>query len=208
MELSLIFKNIRRYKKWTQAEFANKIAVSRSSIAQIETNNNKPSRNMILNILETISLPEQLKNELKSHLSELEKITEKDNALNILGFEFSSLNTSEKESYNLLSQLWFYRNILLTISITLKNNHDYKFDEEEVKLFKRVENRINLLTPAVLLSRGIESETIYKISITLEDLKSQVKKYSHLINSKFENEIRTLDDLFESKNYDVEDIPF
>jgi transcriptional regulator with XRE-family HTH domain len=67
MDFSLIFKDLRRAKKLTQIDFAKKLAVSRSTIAQIETSINKPSRETILRILEIFDVPDNLRRQLEEY---------------------------------------------------------------------------------------------------------------------------------------------
>lgn len=211
IDFSTIFKDIRRHNKYSQLEFANKIALSRSAIAQVETNKNKPSRSVILTILETIDLPENIKIELKKYVSLKEWVNVGvTNKTDNFRFNADELVGDRKEAYDLLVKLWTYQPILLALSLSLKNFISYEFNEEEVLLFEKIENRIKILTPIVILNRDLDPETFYRIEITLRDLKTQIKEYSNLINSKFNENTRQLTDINNPKNYNEisDDFPF
>lgn len=60
---------MRRSENLTQGELANKLSISRSAIAQIESSNNNPSRNLILNLLEVFVIAADLRKELTDYVN-------------------------------------------------------------------------------------------------------------------------------------------
>jgi transcriptional regulator with XRE-family HTH domain len=67
MDFSLIFEDLRKQRKLTQIDFAKKLSISRSSVAQIESSNSKPSREVILRILEGFDISEDLKKKFEEY---------------------------------------------------------------------------------------------------------------------------------------------
>lgn len=85
MNYALIFKDLRRKEKLTQNDFANKLNVSRSAIAQIESANNNPSRDLILKVVEMFDLSEDLKREINEAVNGFKAVTnESENTVDLL----------------------------------------------------------------------------------------------------------------------------
>lgn len=69
---ALKFKEIRKFEKLTQQQFADKLGVSRNSIAQIEMGKNTPTTDLLLKILEMFFLtPNYLFDYEENNVSEI-----------------------------------------------------------------------------------------------------------------------------------------
>ena len=129
MDYSLIFKDLRRKEKLTQNDFANKLNVSRSAIAQIESANNNPSRDLILKIVEMFDVPEDLKNEINESINVPKAVTkESKNAVDLLQNNRKSIY-SQHNLHETYFELIKNKKIILCLCVLLMEHDPLKLNE-------------------------------------------------------------------------------
>jgi transcriptional regulator with XRE-family HTH domain len=205
MNYSLIFKDLRRKEKLTQNDFANKLNVSRSAIAQIESANNNPSRDLVLRILEVFEVADELRNEINESISGFKAVTkEVENAVDL-----SENNRKSIYSQHNLHETYFKlirnKKIILCLCVLLKQNDPNKLTENHRIRLNKIETSISLLTNYVH-ARKSYLEKAFTVTVSdLDDSNILIQEFTDLVLPHYSNKIRDFKDLFYDKEYEDED---
>ncbi len=152
MNFATIFRRIRKELNFTQAEFAYRLSVSRSAIAQIETSKNKPSKNIIEDILTNFNISSSLKNELKNYVDLNEEVNVEVNNKNNIS---DSKKNIGKDLMDLHSE--FSRTIISLEKVlhTVYRHGFYDgFDEKEIEIIKDLQEYI-MIKPILILTNKL-----------------------------------------------------
>lgn len=208
MNYSLIFKDLRRKEKLTQNDFANKLNVSRSAIAQIESANNNPSRDLILRILEVFEVADDLRNEINESISGFKAVTEEvENAVDLSQNNRKSIYSKESrvETYD---KLIINKKIILCLCILIEKHDEIELTESIRKRLNKIETSISLLTNYVHARKSYLDKAFTETVSDLMDSDKLIDEITYLILPHYSNRIRDFKDLFHTKEYKDEDISF
>lgn len=208
MNYSLIFKDLRRKEKLTQNDFANKLNVSRSAIAQIESANNNPSRDLILRILEVFDVADDLRNEINESISGFKAVTEEvENAVDLSQNNRKSIYSKESrvETYD---KLIINKKIILCLCILIEKHDEIELTESIRKRLNKIETSISLLTNYVHARKSYLDKAFTETVSDLMDSDKLIDEITYLILPHYSNRIRDFKDLFHTKEYKDEDISF
>lgn len=203
MDFSILFKDIRRHGKLTQDQFANKLNVSRSAIAQIESSKNNPSRDLMLNILEKIDMPIDLKQKLEEKIGIKEgRVVELKGTI----FNADELDINKKEAYEIWTKLLTNRDVLLSLCFALKEIGGVVFTNEEIDKLNKVDEATQYLFKILIPYKNVnyinvDKEFLYKTQKILEESNKYIREYTFKLSEIYENRFRVFDDLKEYKNY-------
>lgn len=212
MDFARLFKDIRRSENLTQSQFSEKLNISRSAIAQIESSKNNPSRDLTLNILDKFSLSNEIREKLESHAG-----IKEDKVVNLTGvlFNYNELDNSKKKVYEMWIELGKNKDILMSLCFALKEIYSIKFSSEEIEKLKKIEEVIQYLFKILIPYENssyvnIDSEFLIKTNNVLQNSNQYIKEYTFKLSNLYSNKIRFFEDLNEYKNYkDIsEDFPF
>ena len=205
MNYSLIFKDLRRKEKLTQNDFANKLNVSRSAIAQIESANNNPSRDLILRILEVFEVADDLRNEINESISGFKAVTEEvENAVDLSQNNRKSIYSKESrvETYDKLIK---NKKIILCLCILIEEHDEIELTESIRKRLNKIETSISLLTNYVHARKSYLDKAFTETVSDLMDSYKLIDEITFLILPHYSNRIRDFKDLFHAKEYKDED---
>jgi transcriptional regulator with XRE-family HTH domain len=203
MDFSLIFKDLRRAKKLTQIDFAKKLAVSRSTIAQIETSINKPSRETILRILEIFDVPDNLRRQL-------EEYADGNVSLHVEGKDVTDVNDripdySKETVWETYGRLATNKKIILCLGILLKETQSYEFTADEKSRLLRIDTAISYMESLAFGRIQFRERLFNKVNADLKASDEFIDEFSNLVLPNYKNRIRDFKDLFYSNTYENED---
>lgn len=208
MNYALIFKDLRRKEKLTQNDFANKLNVSRSAIAQIESANNNPSRDLILKVVEMFDLSEDLKREINEAVNGFKAVTnESENAVDLLLDNKKSIYSKENlmKTYGSLIK---NKKIILCLCILATEHSEIELTESHRKRLQKIEMSISLLTNYIFARKSYLDKAHTATVSDLIDSYELINEITDLILPHYSNRIRDFRDLFDPKEYKDEDISF
>lgn len=212
MNFAILFKDIRRKENLTQSQFADKLKVSRSAIAQIESSKNNPSRDLTLNILDKFNLPHETKKVLEEHAGvKNNKVTH----LKGVVFSYDELDDNKKKAYEMWNELGRNKDVLMSLCFALKEIYKITFTDEEIKKLNKVNEVFSYLFKILIpydssIYVNIDVEFLIKTNGVLEDSKRYIREYNLKLSSLYNNKVRVFDDLIEYKNYEdsLDEFPF
>lgn len=206
MDYSLIFKDLRRKEKLTQNDFANKLNVSRSAIAQIESANNNPSRDLLLKIVEMFDVPEDLKNEINESIN-VPKAVNRDveNAVSLLRNDTKKNIYSQNDLSETYGKLIQNKKILLCLCILIKEHDEIELTKSQRNRLNKIETSISLLTNYVHARKSYLDKAFTETVSDLMDSYKLIDEITFLILPNYSNRIRDFKDLFHAKEYKDED---
>lgn len=206
MDYSLIFKDLRSKERLTQNDFANKLNVSRSAIAQIESSNNNPSRDLILRFLEVFELADDLRNEINESINGFK-------AVSIEGKNTVDLSRNDKKSiysqdnlFDTYRKLIINKKIILCLCVLLKEQNPNKLTENHRIRLNKIENSINLLNNFIV-ARKRYLEKAFTVAVSdLNDSNNLIDEFTNVLLPHYSNRIRDFRDLFDDKEYNDDDV--
>ncbi|MGJ1422830.1 helix-turn-helix transcriptional regulator [Sphingobacterium spiritivorum] len=197
-----IVTEIRKSNSLTQQEFADKIGMSRSAVAQIENGINNASESTIRSVLAAFNKPEKLIEELKRLASidvdlivdvnvdpNLKLVTKKNNEKDLSFNEGDFLVESH-------STLLENKSILLTLCYVLDRFGNYDFSKEEIKDLKRIEEAMLLIFDIIYQKKNLDIKTKTLIKSILTTSLNMIDNYRTEINYKI-GQILDFEDLLE-----------
>lgn len=212
MNFAILFKDIRRKENLTQNQFADKLNVSRSAIAQIESSKNNPSRDLMLNILEKFNLSSDLRKDLE------EKTGVKNGkvvAMEGVIFNADELDNNKKKAYEMWGELGKNKDVLLSLCFALKELDNVIFTDEEIEKLSKVDEVIQYLFKILIPYENsnyinIDEEFLFKTHSVLENSNKYIREYTFKLSNLYKNKLRAFEDLIEYKNYKdrSEEFPF
>lgn len=210
MNFPLIFKNLRREKKLTQINFAKKLAISRSTIAQIESSNVKPSREVILRILEGFDISDDLKVKFEEYANGNKSafIENVNNSEPIINERIPEYNKDIVwEAY---IKLVANKKIIMCQCILLKQAHNYEFASEVRNKLKNIETAISYLSQLVFGRLKFRDYVFKNFQSVLYMSDELIEEFSNALLFNYKNRIRDFEDLFYPTEYkdDEFDITF
>lgn len=203
MNFSRLFKDIRRKENLTQIQFSEKLKVSRSAIAQIESSKNNPSRDLTLNILDKFDLPIEIKQQLKEHAG-----IEDDGSIKLKGVLFNrdELDTNKKEAHEMWVKIGQNKEVLLSLCFSLKEIYDIKPTDKELEELKKTEEVFQYLLKILIPYESskyvnIDDKFLIKTNNALEKSYRLINYYNFKLSSLYSNKVRFFDDVIEYKDY-------
>ena len=206
MNFSLIFKKLRKENKLTQFDLSNRLAVSRSAIAQIESENNKPSKELVLRILEEFDPSEEIKLDLKTFLEESKNQFSPKTSSDLVK-ENDEEDCDKTLMWDTYGKLVDNMNNLMCLCISLKEYHNYNFSKEEISKLLRVQNAVSYLDN---LTRGrirFRLRLFQTIYVQLEESNKLINHFTIALLPYYRTTIRTVNDLLRDNIYEDEDLP-
>lgn len=201
MEFSLIFKSLRKSEGITQMEFADKLSVSRSAIAQIEANHNNPSKDLIVKILEVFTVSSDLK-------KVFERFIYGDKAASIKLVDISydeNVNYHEGDVWNSYLNLVKNKKVILCLCILLKEVNGYEISEEiQNKLF-RIDKSIAYSSNFAFGRIQFREKLFKKVISDLATSSELIDEFTNLLLPKYSKRIQDFKDLFIPNQYEEED---
>jgi transcriptional regulator with XRE-family HTH domain len=206
MNYSLIFKDLRRKEKLTQLDFANKLNVSRSAIAQIESSNNNPSRDLILRFLEVFEVADDLRNEINESITGFKTVSkEGENTVDLSRNDKKSIY-SQDNLFDTYRKLIKNKKIILCLCVLLKEHNKQKLIENERSRLNKIENSINLLNNYIF-ARKRYLENAFTVAVSdLNDSYNLIDEFTTVVLPHYSNRIRDFRDLFDPKEYNDDDV--
>ena len=205
MNYSLIFKDLRRKEKLTQNDFANKLNVSRSAIAQIESDNNNPSRDLILRFLEVFEVADDLRNEINESITGFKAVSkEGENTIDLSRNDKKSIY-SQDNLFDTYRKLIINKKIILCLCVLLKEHNKQKLIENERSRLNKIENSISLLTNYVHARKSYLDKAFTITVSDLDDSNILIQEFTDLVLPHYSNRIRDFKDLFYDKEYKDDD---
>jgi transcriptional regulator with XRE-family HTH domain len=209
MDFNLIFKDLRKSNKLTQSEFAKKLFVSRSAVAQIESSHNKPSKELITVILglKDFIISGDLREDLdKFAFGKKNQISS--------GAEESVTRLYDEEEYDSNTKLMWdtYRKLnvnmdqLMCLCIAINELKVREFTREELNALYAIEISISYLdnlTHRRIRFHKTAFKNAYNHIKTSYDL---IDDFTVLLLSFYRNKIRNVSDLFKDNHYEDENI--
>jgi len=210
MDFSLIFKDLRRSKKLTQIDFAKKLAISRSTIAQIESSHAKPSREVILRILESFDVSEDLRVKFEEYANGnkpafIENANSPEPLINERIPEYN-----KEIAWETYIKLVANKKIIMCQCILLKETHNYEFTSDERNKLTNIETGISYLSQLVLGRLKFRDYVFKNFQSVLYMSDELIEEFSNALLFNYKNRIRDFKDLFYTTEYkdDEFDITF
>lgn len=205
MNFSLIFKEIRKTEMLTQFDFASKLNISRSTVAQIEISNNKPSRKLIFRLLDVFDVPEDFKKELEMYTKRTKPIINEDNENGDLSSSDNNNENTEDLLWKTYGELVKNKKNLLCLCILLKKLHCYEFSREEQEKFYSIEIAIEYLHNFVFATIRYNETRYKKARAALKLSIELIEEYSTRILPYYSSSVQVFQDLTVPKEYNIND---
>jgi transcriptional regulator with XRE-family HTH domain len=202
MNFSLIFKDLRREKKITQLDFANKLSVSRSAIAQIESSNNNPSRDLVLKLLEVFDVSSNLRQELERYIKGDKGMSKEEVNYGDLSKNDKDIVYNKGDVWSSYAKLVENKKNILCLCIFLKEVHSYEFNEEEKSELRKVEFAIGYLDNYILGRVQVHDRLFKRVLADLQDSNDLIEYFSNKILPHYSTRIRDFEDLYIPKEYE------
>lgn len=201
MDFSLIFKDLRRLKKLTQIDFAKKLAISRSTIAQIESSHTKPSREVILRILEVFDVSEDLRVKFEEYANGNKSALIENSNNPVLAINDRIPEYNKEVVWKTYMKLVTNKKIILCQCVLLKENYNYEFTTEERNKLIRIETSISYLSQLALGHLQFREHVFknFQSELTMSD--ELIEEFSNYLLFKLKGTIRNFKDLFSPAEY-------
>lgn len=201
MEFSLIFKGLRKAERMTQIEFADKLSVSRSAIAQIENKNNKPSKDLILKLLDVFDVSSNLK-------KEFERFVYGDKAASVKLDDISydeNIYYHEGDVWNSYLNLVKNKKVILCLCILLKEANDYEISEEMQNKLFRIDKSIAYSSNFAYGRIQFREKLFKKVINDVTTSGELIEEITNILLPKYSKRIHDFKDLFIPKQYEEEE---
>jgi transcriptional regulator with XRE-family HTH domain len=206
MDFSLIFKDLRRSCKLNQVDFAKKLGISRSTIAQIESKNNKPSRDVILRILDLCDVSDDLRKKFNEYANSDKSVSVQDLESSVVILNERIPDFNKQTVWETYMKLVTNKKIILCQCILLKEIHSYEFNEEQKVRLRKLETAISYLSN-LAFGRIKFNESIFNNVISdLQVSNELIEEFSNLVLPYYFTRIRNFNDLFHPKEYKEDDM--
>lgn len=200
IDFKLVFKTIRKNNNLTQINFADKLSVSRSAIAQIESSNNNPSKELVLKLLEVFDVSDELRKDLEMFARSGKTVVREDITTELV-------YTKDDVWGNYVKLVENKKNILC-LCIFLKEVCNYDFSVEEKNELTRVEFAIGYLDNFVLGRIQFREHVFKKVMADLKASSDLIEYFSNKILPNYSKSIRNFEDLYNPKTYIDDDLNF
>lgn len=201
MEFSLIFKSLRKSERLTQLEFADKLSVSRSAIAQIESDNNKPSKDLILKILEVFTVSNDLKREFERFIygDKAASVKLDDVAYN------ENIYYHEGDVWNSYLSLVKNKKIILCLCILLKEVNGIEINEDTQNKLYRIDKSISYSSNFAHGRIQFRERLFKKVISDLKTSTELIEDFTNMLLPEYSNRIRDFIDLFIPNKYEEDE---
>lgn len=200
IDFKLVFKTIRKNNNLTQIDFADKLSVSRSAIAQIESSNNNPSKELVLKLLEVFDVSDELRKDLEMFARSGKTVVREDIT--------TELAYTKGDVWGNYVKLVENKKNILCLCIFLKEVYNYDFTVEEKNELTRVEFAIGYLDNFVLGRIQFREHVFKKVIADLKASSDLIEYFSNKILPNYSKSIRNFEDLYNPKTYTDDDLNF
>jgi transcriptional regulator with XRE-family HTH domain len=194
MNFSEIFKKLRGIEKLTQMEFADKLSLSRSAIAQIENGNNNPSTDVIIRMLKVFDLPDDLKKDLDEHVSGNRSISEEEKDDSYIPDGEENISYNKEQLWDTYVNLVKNKKNILCLCILLKENK-YEFSVDERNKLLKIETAISYLGNLVFGRIRFREYIFKKVISDLRTSNELIEDFTNTLLPSYSNTITDFKDI-------------